>query len=232
MKKIICLFSLLFVLCLNCFAQTKNNAKELEHKAENGDVAAMYNLGFMYFNGEGVTKNYTEAINWFKKAAENGNERAKKSLEKIAAAKAQEEKNKQLEEELKKKAVPGLAFAKQNLIGHAFYADASEFMKKNYTSAEAQMFLGAYTQAYSPYFVFEFVDEIHYKLSYVQLPKRGNISRATIMEALASSRKKEIVLYYYKNGAIYDEKDKIQLKYVNGTLVDPNGEFPTLKKAY
>lgn len=155
---------------------------------------------------------------------------------KIAAAneelKRKQEEYKQLEVELEKKAASGLAYAKQNLIGHAFYAEASEYMKKTYTSAEAQIFLWAYTEAYSPYLMFEFVDEIHYNFYLIQLPKMNNISRGTILQALESAKQKRQFLYYYKNGAIYDEKDKIQFKSVNGTLVDPEGTFPTLKKAY
>jgi len=38
-------------------------------------------LGAMYRNGDGVPQNYNEAVNWFRKAAEQGDENAKKALD-------------------------------------------------------------------------------------------------------------------------------------------------------
>ena len=40
--------------------------------AEQGDAAAQYNLGVIYYNGEGVTQDYAEAVKWYRKAAEQG----------------------------------------------------------------------------------------------------------------------------------------------------------------
>jgi len=37
-----------------------------------GGRLAQYNLGFMYFNGQGVPQNYAEAARWYRKAAEQG----------------------------------------------------------------------------------------------------------------------------------------------------------------
>ncbi|OAD19020.1 TPR repeat protein, partial [Candidatus Thiomargarita nelsonii] len=34
------------------------------------DAEAQYNLGMMYYSGDGVTQSHTEAIKWFRKAAE------------------------------------------------------------------------------------------------------------------------------------------------------------------
>src|ERR1700674_5654986 len=53
---------------------------ELLLKAEQGDADAQYNLGFLYANGEGVTLDYTEAANWYRKAAERGDARAQLKL--------------------------------------------------------------------------------------------------------------------------------------------------------
>lgn len=44
--------------------------------ADNGDVAAQYNLGVMYLNGQGTDFDEAEALRWFKKAAEQGDIRA------------------------------------------------------------------------------------------------------------------------------------------------------------
>ena len=38
--------------------------------AEQGDVEAQYNLGVMYYKGEGVSKDYKEAVKWFRLSAE------------------------------------------------------------------------------------------------------------------------------------------------------------------
>ena len=44
---------------------------------------AQYNLGCCYYNGEGIGKNYTEAVKLFKLAAKQGNVNAKSILNKI-----------------------------------------------------------------------------------------------------------------------------------------------------
>ena len=40
--------------------------------ADRGNVNAQFNLGGMYYKGEGVTQDYTKALKWFSKAAEQG----------------------------------------------------------------------------------------------------------------------------------------------------------------
>ncbi|MEZ4528027.1 MAG: tetratricopeptide repeat protein [Desulfobacterales bacterium] len=44
----------------------------IREAAEDGDIAAQFQLGIMYYEGEGISKDYTEAAKWFRKAAENG----------------------------------------------------------------------------------------------------------------------------------------------------------------
>ncbi|GHT32760.1 hypothetical protein AGMMS49592_0010 [Endomicrobiia bacterium] len=56
-------------------------------KAEQGFAEAQYNLGVMYYKGEGVKQDYKEAIKWFKKAAEQGHSGAKTALTKILESK-------------------------------------------------------------------------------------------------------------------------------------------------
>ncbi len=46
--------------------------KEWKPLAEGWDSAAQYNLGMMYKNGEGVPKDYKEALKWYRLAAEQG----------------------------------------------------------------------------------------------------------------------------------------------------------------
>ena len=49
-------------------------------KAEQGDARAQYRLGRRYYEGNGVTKDYTKAVYWYRKAAEQGNTKAQESL--------------------------------------------------------------------------------------------------------------------------------------------------------
>lgn len=46
--------------------------KEWSEAAQQGDVDAQYNLGCMYVRGEAVPKNKTWAIEWFQRAADQG----------------------------------------------------------------------------------------------------------------------------------------------------------------
>lgn len=55
--------------CLH--AQNQPTFEQALHDAQNGDPDASLWLGTSYMNGEGVTCNYTEAIKWLKKAADN-----------------------------------------------------------------------------------------------------------------------------------------------------------------
>lgn len=48
--------------------------------AEQGDAGAQYNLGHMYFNGNGVPQDYAESAKWNRLAAEQGLAMAQSSL--------------------------------------------------------------------------------------------------------------------------------------------------------
>lgn len=49
-------------------------------EADQGDAEAQYNLGVMYYDGEGVTRDYQQAFTWFKKAAAQGHAEAQYRL--------------------------------------------------------------------------------------------------------------------------------------------------------
>lgn len=51
--------------------------------AEAGSTKGMYAVGFLYSQGEGVPQNTGEAKKWLQKAADNGDEEAKKELENL-----------------------------------------------------------------------------------------------------------------------------------------------------
>ncbi len=50
----------------------KQAAKWFLKAAEQGDSAAQYNIGRMYFDGRGVPQDYKQGIKWLTKAAEQG----------------------------------------------------------------------------------------------------------------------------------------------------------------
>jgi len=49
-------------------------------KAQAGDIDAQYNLGVMYYHGEGIRKDYDEALKWFHLSAEQGDAEAQFNL--------------------------------------------------------------------------------------------------------------------------------------------------------
>lgn len=59
--------------CSPClYAQDRPTFEQAWQAAQNGEPNGYFLLGFFYYQGEGVTQNFTEAIKWFKKAANNG----------------------------------------------------------------------------------------------------------------------------------------------------------------
>jgi TPR repeat protein len=40
--------------------------------AEKGDARAQHNLGLMHHHGQGIPQSYTDAANWYRRAAEQG----------------------------------------------------------------------------------------------------------------------------------------------------------------
>ena len=65
-------------------AQTNNATREQYQeymvKAEKGDAKAQFTLGNCYYLGQGVTKDYVEAVKWYRKAAEQNNADAQANL--------------------------------------------------------------------------------------------------------------------------------------------------------
>lgn len=51
--------------------------------AEKGNVSAQYNLGLMYYDGQGVTQDYVRAVEWYRKAAKQGDADAQYNLGKM-----------------------------------------------------------------------------------------------------------------------------------------------------
>jgi len=61
-------------------AEEARSFKKILKAAEQGDAVAQFSLGVMYYKGHGVPENDAEAVKWYSKAAEQGNEGAKKML--------------------------------------------------------------------------------------------------------------------------------------------------------
>ena len=59
---------------------TTNDLPNLIKVAEQGDAEAQYQLARMYNKGEGVTRDYGQAVAWCRKAAEQGHEEAQFGL--------------------------------------------------------------------------------------------------------------------------------------------------------
>ena len=49
-------------------------------KAEQGHSRAQYNLGWMYYHGNGVLQEYKESVRWYRKSAEQGYSKAQYNL--------------------------------------------------------------------------------------------------------------------------------------------------------
>jgi len=49
-------------------------------RAQQGDAKSQYDLGHMYFHGEGVPQNYSEALRWYRKSADQGDAKAQNNL--------------------------------------------------------------------------------------------------------------------------------------------------------
>ena len=72
--------TLMIVLAVAVCTVAAEDLETLRKKAEAGDAAAQNNLGVAYHNGEGVPKDYAEAMKWCRKAAEQGYASAQNNL--------------------------------------------------------------------------------------------------------------------------------------------------------
>ena len=69
---------LLYFVLASCGEEKPIEAdKTIQERAESGEAKAQNTLGVMYALGNGVAQDFAEAIEWYRKAAEQGNEDAK-----------------------------------------------------------------------------------------------------------------------------------------------------------
>lgn len=72
MKKLL-VFLVAISIQLCCFSPVFSASfEETKHAAEQGDAAAQFFLGTMYYNGQGVQQDYQKARQWYEKAAAQG----------------------------------------------------------------------------------------------------------------------------------------------------------------
>jgi TPR repeat protein len=126
--------------------------EELKAEAEAGDVDSEYQLGFRYYDGEGVPKDFSKAVRWFRKAAEqsnahaqyylgscyaNGEGAAKNKVEAVKwYRKAAEQSNVQAETALGYCYATGQGVAKEQTEAAKWYRKAAE---QNFAQAELNL---------------------------------------------------------------------------------------------
>ena len=74
MKKFFAVIVAAFAVILSGYAAT---AADYRAAAERGDAEAQYELGMCYARGDGVNKDFAEAVKWWRKAAQQGVQDAK-----------------------------------------------------------------------------------------------------------------------------------------------------------
>jgi len=73
--KLLTLILILFA-ALNSYSQDNKNLGE----AKGGDAQEQFQIGMMYYTGDGQYKNYDEAVIWFEKSGSQGNAEAQNKL--------------------------------------------------------------------------------------------------------------------------------------------------------
>ena len=67
----------------SCYSQHDNNETNYNRclaQANNGSADALFRMGFLYGHGKGVNIDFSEAMKWYKKAAEKGNASAQNNI--------------------------------------------------------------------------------------------------------------------------------------------------------
>ena len=66
-------FTFLLMLCLVMSCTRKKNIKDIMKEAEQGDPQAQFDLGYYYYNSEGLEESDEKAVYWWLEAANQGN---------------------------------------------------------------------------------------------------------------------------------------------------------------
>ena len=81
-KKVLYILSIVLVLVLSmgCERRADTEVDNYRKLAEQGDANAQCSLGLCYAKGEGVEKDFKEAVKWYRKSAEQGHVYARNNL--------------------------------------------------------------------------------------------------------------------------------------------------------
>jgi TPR repeat protein len=84
---VIVVLTSLFLIGAGILVRTERNHRQLAKRAaayriraEQGDAKSQWALGAMYYYGRGVPKDYVEAVRWYRKSADQGNDNGEYSL--------------------------------------------------------------------------------------------------------------------------------------------------------
>ena len=84
---LLCSIAIALLASAACSKRTTESAPDefasLRAKADAGNAAAQFNLGFMYYTGDGVPKDLVQAHAWFNIAGAIGHEGAKENLAEV-----------------------------------------------------------------------------------------------------------------------------------------------------
>ncbi|RKZ88070.1 MAG: hypothetical protein DRR19_12930 [Candidatus Parabeggiatoa sp. nov. 1] len=71
-RELFVIFFTLIVMHQNTLSITPTEIELCHKAAEQGDIAAQFQLGTAYYTGQGVLQDYQEAVKWYRKVAEKG----------------------------------------------------------------------------------------------------------------------------------------------------------------
>ncbi len=74
---------MLIIPCAYSSPSNKNSYESLQKAADRGDAKAQNSLGWCYAIGRVVAQDLSEAVEWYKKAAEQRNTRAQSALKRL-----------------------------------------------------------------------------------------------------------------------------------------------------
>ena len=99
--------------------------------AEQGDVRAQNNLGYMYYKGEGVEKDAEEAVKWLRKAAEQGFAKTQNNLGYMyASGEGVMQDSSKAEKWFRKAAEQGFVYAQYSLGHISSHSEAVKWFQK------------------------------------------------------------------------------------------------------
>ena len=71
---------ILSMVCVNAFGVIPDEIKDWKMHADRGDAWSQWRLGRCYEDGDGVSRDYEEAVKWYRKAAEQGDSDSQLSM--------------------------------------------------------------------------------------------------------------------------------------------------------